>query len=321
MKLTKKLLVLTVILSLALSIFSCGKANEEPLETQVTTELPETTESPTTEAETDPLTYTEDPLFAEIVQHMYEDDNYLIFVIGDSLTQGSGASDPVTLDYTAQFTKKLAEHMSSKTVYRVDGKPRGDYLGIQYPNTAMHVTVQEGTGDNGSIIVARCGIGGNTIKSIVARSKDFVGKEIRKQKGDLFIIMTGINDFYSSTYDITKYVAPPLYKTQFNTLIDMIYEKHPDADIILMTPTFVSKDGKGLDLYAKAIFQLASERNLPVIDQHKLWMDHWIEGSENYGQREWLNPPPDGDSCHPSDIGHEAIADEMIRALFGTKPD
>ena len=314
-------IILSLILVLSLLV-SCGSDTQnDTIDTSLTTtEPPETTEAPTTEAETEPLTYTEDPLFAEIVQQMAEDDNYLIFVIGDSITQGSGASDNVNLDYTAQFTKKLAEHMSDKTVYRVDGKPRGDYLGIVYPVAARHVTVQEGTGD-GSITVARCGIGGNTVQKIITRKKDYIGKEIRGATGDLFIIMSGVNDYASRDYDLSKYASPPTYKKQLNTLIDMIYEGHPDADIIIMTPTFVGKDGKGLDLYAKSIYQLASERNLPVIDQHKLWMDHWIEGSENYGQREWLNPPPDGDDCHPSDAGHEAIADEMIRCLFGVKPN
>ena len=60
---------------------------------------------------------------------------------------------------------------------------------------------------------------------------------------------------------------------------------------------------------------LAEERQIALIDLNKLWMDHWVEGAGEYGQGDWLNT----DSCHPTDIGHEAIADEMIRCLFGTK--
>ena len=133
--------------------------------------------------------------------------------------------------------------------------------------------------------------------------------------------MSGINDYDSRTYDMSKYASPKQYQNQLNTLIDMIYEGHPDADIIIMTPTYVGNDGKGLDLYAKMIHELSSEREIAVIDLHKLWMDHWVEGAENYGQGDWLNSGEDGDSCHPSDVGHEAIADEMIRCLFGIDPN
>ena len=306
-----------LVLSLLVSC-SSDTANQpaDSTSTEQTTEAP-ATQTVTTAAATKPLTYTDDPLLAQIVQHMAEDDDYLIFIIGDSLTQGSGASDPVNLDYTAKFTEKLAQYMPDKNVYRIDGEPRGDYLGIKYPNTSKHVAVQTVEG-GGEIAVARCGIGGNTVKKILERTNDFVNKELRGKTGDLFIIMSGINDYYSQFYDLTKYATPPLYKTQLNTLIDMIYEGHPDADIIIMTPTFVGNYGKGLDLYAKKIQEISKERGIAVIDLHKLWMDHWVDGAENYGQGDWFNSPPDGDECHPSDIGHEAIADEMIRCLFGT---
>lgn len=316
----KLLVVFFVFVLVALPLVSCSSdAIENPIDTTLTS-TEQTTEAPTTEAATKPLTYTDDPLLAKIVEHMAEDDDYLIFVIGDSVTQGSGASNPVTLDYTAQFTKKLAEHMPDKNVYRIDGKPNGDYSAIQYPNKAKHVPVQRVDGAS-EIAVARCGIGGNTVKSIIARSSDFIGKELRGRTGDLFIIMSGINDYDSRTYDMSKYASPKQYQNQLNTLIDMIYEGHPDADIIIMTPTYVGNDGKGLDLYAKMIHELSSEREIAVIDLHKLWMDHWVEGAENYGQGDWLNSGEDGDSCHPSDVGHEAIADEMIRCLFGIDPN
>ena len=93
----------------------------------------------------------------------------------------------------------------------------------------------------------------------------------------------------------------------------MIYESHPDADIILMTPTYVGYDGSWLTMHANAMRALAKEREIALIDLNKLWMDHWIEGAGEYGQGDWL----DTDSCHPTNKGHEAIADEMIRALFG----
>ena len=279
----------------------------------------QTTEVPSSESVTEVITPTDpvDPLLAKIAENMKNDPNYVIFVIGDSLTQGSGASDPVRLDYTAKFAEKLAKQFPEKSVYRVDGQPRGDYLGIQYPHSTKYFPVQRVSG-GGKITVVRCGIGGNTVQKIIDRSSDFIGKEIDGETGDLFIVMSGINDYDSGSYDLSKYASPPKYKANLNTLVSMIREGHPESDIILMTPTTVGKDGKGLDIYAEQVINVGETQSIAVIDQHKLWMDHYVEGAPNYGQGDWLK---DGDSCHPTDIGHEAIADEMIRCLFGVKPE
>ena len=304
-----KVSALILVLTIVLSMFAAcgGNVSETP-----DTSAEETTEAPTTEPVTEaPELLPVDPLLSEIVDHMREAEKYLIFVIGDSLTEGQGSSDPERLDYTAKFTEKLAEQMPDKSVYRVDGKKNQALTGIIYPNTGKHVPVQRVSG-GGEITVARCGIGGNTVKRIIDRSYDFIGKKIRNQTGDLFIIMSGIND--SASNNAQKYASPLAYKKNLNTLLDMIYAEHPNADIILMTPTYTGQNGRTLDSYAKQMKDIGTEREIPVIDQHQLWMDHWVEGAEHYGQGDWLS---EGDSCHPTDIGHEAIADYMIQCLFG----
>ncbi|MBR2387912.1 MAG: SGNH/GDSL hydrolase family protein [Clostridia bacterium] len=304
-----RLLTILLILSLVLSVFSaCGDNETASTDTSST---PESTEAPVTTPEEEPAAPV-DPLLAEIVEHMQNDPNYLIFVIGDSLTEGQGASDPKRSDYTAKFAEKIAERMPNKNVYRVDGKRNNDATAIIYPNKGKHVPVQRISGVTDEIVVARCGIGGNTVKRIINRSYDFIGKELRGTTGDLFIIMSGINDAASG--NIEKYASPPAYKKQLNELIDMIYAEHPEADIILMTPTFVGSDGSGLDMYAKQMKDIAAERQIALIDQHQLWLDHYEKGSGKYNQGDWLS---DADSCHPTDIGHEAMADYMIKCLFG----
>ena len=304
------LLTLSLLLS---ALISCGN-NAAPSGNESTAD---STEAPTSEAATEPPVLADpvDPLFAKIVEKMKADPNYVIFIIGDSVTQGSGASDPVRLDYTAKFAEKLAKQIPEKSVYRVDGSPRGDYLGIAYPHPNKFVPVQRSGEDK--ITVVRCGIGGNTVQKIIDREHDYINKQIDGHTGDLFIIMSGINDFDAGSYDLTKYASPPKYKANLNTLVRMIKDAHPDSDIILMTPTTVGKDGKGLDIYAKQVIDVGAAEGIAVIDQHKLWMDHYTEGAPNYGQGDWLK---DGDSCHPTDVGHEAIADEMIHALFGVQP-
>ena len=315
-------LALVLALMLSMSLFtSCGEAPSGDCTDVVTTDTiedttkaPETTETPTTETETEALIGADvDPLLAKIAQKMAESDSYLIFSIGDSLTEGQGASDRENLDYTAQFTKKLGEIFPEKSIYRVDGKRDNDTQTVRYPSNPR--PIQKGTGTS-KITVVRSGFGGHTVKKITARSSDFINKKIKGETGNLFIICSGIND--SSMGNSEKYAIPPKYKQQLSDLVDMIYAAHPDAEVILMTPTYVGKDGSTLRMHANAMRALAEERQIALIDLNKLWMDHWIEGSENYGQRDWLNSGVE-DSCHPSDIGHEAIADEMIRALFGTK--
>ena len=307
-----RLSALILVLSLVLSVFAaCGGDSSEVIDsatdigTETTANEEATTEAP---APAEPV----DPLLAKIAEKMKNDPNYVMFIIGDSLTQGSGASDPVRLDYTAKFAEKLADKFPEKSVYRVDGQPRGDYLGIQYPHSTKYFPVQRSGSEK--ITVVRCGIGGNTVQKIIDRSSDFIGKEIGGEMGDLFIIMSGINDYDSGSYDLSKYASPPKYKANLNTLVAKIREGHPDSDIILITPTTVGKDGKGLDIYAQQVIDVGASQGIAVIDQHKLWMEHYDESAPNYGQGDWLK---DGDSCHPTDVGHEAIADEMIKCLFG----
>ena len=56
-----------------------------------------------------------------------------------------------------------------------------------------------------------------------------------------------------------------------------------------MTPTY-NDGGKtsasSLDYYSDKIKLLAEEIDSLLIDTHKLWMDHLIVDSENYGQRD-----------------------------------
>ena len=98
-------------------------------------------------------------------------------------------------------------------------------------------------------------------------------------------------------------------------LVNQIRAAHPDADIVFMTPTYFGSTGTSLDMYAKKMTELGEKLHIGVIDLHKLWMDHWIEGAEHYGQGDWLTT----DDCHPSDIGHKAMAEEMMRCFFETK--
>ena len=330
--LLKRILIVIVILSLTVSLLSaCAGDNNDETDTtdgvtvgtdpeEVTTEkqtekVETTKDEETTEPETeDPFAGAASPLLAEIARKIAQSENYLIFTIGDSVTEGQGATElqPGTPDpnksYTAMFAKKLGEKFGNKSVDRFDGEPYGEPGAdrtIVYPDNPVSVQIGLGTG---KITVARCGVGGDTTNKLLARKSDFIGKELNGQTGNLFIICIGINDSWPGA----KYAPIPTYKNQLNTLIDSIKETHPDADIILMTPTYVGDNGNVLTGYANAVKSVAKSRNIACIDLHQMFLDHKVEGAPNYGQGDWLS-----DNCHPSDIGHEAVADEMIRYLFG----
>ena len=218
--------------------------------------------------------------------------------------------------YTASFTKLLAEKYSTRTVLRYDGQ--------RYPSSGAELmplmtygepkVVQDG--NTQKLTVVRCGIGGNTVKRLLARADDFLGKRIYGRNADLFIVSVGIND--SLKNDPKKYVTPSQYSDDLNKLIGLMKTSAPDSDIILMTPSYNDigdSEVSSVDEYAQEMLKVASTRQLPIIDLHKMWMEHLCVGCENYGQGDWLSGVK-GDMCHPSDIGHAAIADKIFKDIF-----
>ena len=269
----------------------------------------------------------------QIVNKIKNSSDYQIMMIGDSITYGTGSRDdyPKTGNsspddektYVAVFAKLLGQKLSNKTILRYDGVYDGNRKnenGTSYIHTYNGpVTVQSGSA--GKITVVRSGIGGNTVARLLKRKSDFLGKAVANKAADLFIIKSGINDaLYHVDSEGQKRVEPDVYKENLNTLLTEIAKSNPNADVILMTPTVnddhTKKTSSQLDIYATKMKEVAAEWGVPVIDLHKLWMDHLDKNAANYGSGDWLTTKP-GDLCHPSPKGHEAIAKEMIRALFG----
>ncbi len=266
----------------------------------------------------------------QIVNKIKNSSDYQIMMVGDSITYGTGSRDdyPQTGNsspddektYVAVFAKLLGQKLSNKTVIRYDGTYTFDSArGINYINKYNGpVTVQSGSA--GKITVVRSGIGGNTVARLLKRKSDFLGKAVANKEADLFIIKSGINDaLYHVDNEGQKRVEPDVYKANLNTLLTEIAKSNPNADVILMTPTVnddhTKKTSSQLDIYAAKMKEVANEWGVPIVDLHKLWMDHLDKNAANYGSGDWLTTKP-GDLCHPSPKGHEAIAKEIIRAMF-----
>ncbi len=253
--------------------------------------------------------------FKPIADKIKNSDNFLIFMIGDSITWGAHASS-AEKTYTAVFAQKLAERLENKKVVRYDGKAVDGREGELMPLESYEGPFTVSEGNNGCVTVVRCGIGGNTVQRILNRKSDFIGKEIEGRTADLFFINAGINDALKS--DAKKYISEEGYRTNLEILIDEIKKGNPCADIVLMTPTYNDlgiEPVSHLDPYVAQMIDVAEKYGIPVIDLHHTWMEHLNVGGENYGQGDWLCGV-EGDSCHPSDKGHEEIAKNIISVLF-----
>ena len=248
----------------------------------------------------------------EIVKRMEKSEEYAIFTLGDSITLGACASSDENT-YTAVVARGLAERYSARTMIRYDGQqaktPDGELIPVERFDGP--VTVQ--TGEKGKLTVVRCGIGGNTVRRLLNRRGDYAGRAFEGRIADLFTVCLGIND--SLRKDPSKYVTPEQYKSDLFELLDLLAYTNPMADVILMTPTYYH-DGSAkesyLDLYAEKMIEVAKERELPLIDLHKTWMDHMVVGGAGNGQGDWLP----FDKCHPGDLGHRLMGEEILENLF-----
>ena len=252
----------------------------------------------------------------EIAARIDGAEELTVFVVGDSITEGARATD-AEHTYTAVLARGLAERYGDRTVIRYDGQryPTPDAELRPLMTYGTPVIVQEGTG--GRLTVVRSGIGGNTVRRILTRRRDFTKTEPCGRAADLYIMMMGINDALSS--DPAKYVSPHGFAEDLRRLAETLDRENPDADVIWMTPTYndygVERVSR-LDAHAEQMRVVAREYGIPVIDQHRLWMEHLTVGEANYGQGDWLSGA-EGDKCHPGDRGHGVIAEAILNELFG----
>lgn len=238
-----------------------------------------------------------------IKDKLADNKEVLISFVGDSITYGlNHCGEEET--FVAVFTRILADELRNTEVLRYDGYSHGEERPILGYNGPFKI----GGGKGGRVTVARCGIGGNTVRRAIRRIDDFKGEMLGIKNPDLYFFMFGINDALKC--DKKKFVEAPQYKSDLKELLDEVISSNPEAKIILMTPTY-NEDGtkptSHLEPYCDAMKEVAKEYNLPVIDTHALWMDHLIVGSENHGQRDWLSTV-EHDCCHFSPKGAKETA-------------
>lgn len=252
----------------------------------------------------------------DIAERIKSSDDFVLFCLGDSITQGIGAkTDEDT--YVACLARNFASAFNDRQIERFDGKLRDCPTREYYPLERYDgpIIVNEGKSEK-KITVVRCGVGGNTVKRLLSRKEDYLSQQKIRKSANLYTINLGINDSISADKD--KFTLPDDYEKNLNVLLDEIEKVNPQADIILMTPTyndFGTDYTSTVDPYAKKMLCVATKRNVPVIDLHELWMKHLVIGKENYGHGDWLTGNK-GDTCHPSSTGHKALADFIFNSIF-----
>ncbi len=245
--------------------------------------------------------------------------DFTIFVVGDSLTHGVRATDREHT-YTAVLARRLAERYSDSAVLRYDGTVSCTLPSWEWellPLEAYEGPVSVQMGDQRRVTVVRSGIGGNTVRRLLNRKDDFIGRAVGERRADLYTVMVGINDALAN--DPKKFVLPAVYKSDLEELVQEFEKGNPDADLIFITPSYNddgTKNESHLAPYAAAMKAVAEQYAIPLIDMHAVWMAHLVVGAPNYGQQDWLSGHP-GDSCHPSNEGHAVIANEIYRHIFG----
>ena len=237
-------------------------------------------------------------------------ENYLIIAVGDSITWGLNHCNEEET-YCAELARLFAKSMPEVNVVRYDGivkQERSPLYGYSEPKTVQN-------GSKGRLTLVKSGVGGDTVQRAINRFDDYAGGFINGESPDLFLLMFGINDALASDPD--KFVSPEQFYNNYARLCDMLKKSNPNAEIVLMTPTYNDNGTSAqscLDPYCEKVIELAQRNGLQYIDTHRLWMEHLIVGSDNYGQRDWLSGAK-GDSCHFSQKGAKDTAQYIFSNL------
>ena len=240
------------------------------------------------------------------LKKLRNNENITIHFVGDSITHGLNHCRTEET-YVAKFACLLANKFPGYSIFRYDGIASDELSPMQSFDGPILVSCRE---NSGRIDIVKNGIGGNTVQRALNRTNDFTNTSPTGKKADITFMMFGINDALKS--DPQKYVSPEQFKENYKTLLKEVRKRNPRTDIILMTATY---NDQSVDEYCIRTKELAEEESLPCIDLHELWMKHYKNGAEHFGQGDWLSDTS-YDACHPTPkaayIMAEKICDEFL---------
>lgn len=189
--------------------------------------------------------------------------------------------------------------------YRTDSADPAASLGEGYP-AKIAAKIAEKHADLGIKIINR-GISGNRTWDLVGRwDKDCIDL-----KPDYISLLIGVNDTWRG-YDQGDITTAEQYETNMRKLLDRI-KNETSAEIILLNPYILDvmpdKAEMHPDLVGKqeVVYKLIKEYDVTFIDLQKIF-DEMVAGGT-------LAENLSADGVHPTDYGHEVIAELWLKAV------
>lgn len=248
-----------------------------------------------------------------IIEKLKKNDDITIEFVGDSITHGLNHCRAEET-YVAKFAMLIGKKFENYSVFRYDGVVSDALSPMKCFDGPILVSYKE-TG--GKIDIIRNGIGGNTVQRAMNRIDDFTGTLANGKMPDIVFVMFGINDALKS--DSQKYVTADKFKSNYKALLEEVKKRNPEVQIIMMGAT---TNDQTIEEHCKKSKELADEENIPYIDLHKLWSEHYDEKAENFGHGDWLSNNS-GDACHPTPkaayIMAEKISEAFLEIIYNTE--
>lgn len=251
-------------------------------------------------------------------------DDVVIHFIGDSITVGYNSGSTVGAGFVQRMGVLIGQQIvPDARVDRYDPDSYGSLDDAAITGWNGPTTIQSPShGSNQTVQIVNNGVSGDTVQRVLRRFGNLTGWT---PKIDLLVVYLGIND--SLTNASSKFVTPDDFKSAMRSLVEILRNYYPQAEVVLCTQHANDQPDAGfegvadpgqytLEMYAHATRQAALETGTALVDLRQSWADardpNNLGNSSDGYPSSWLNNNG-GNHTHPSDQGHQAIAEEMIK--------
>jgi lysophospholipase L1-like esterase len=156
------------------------------------------------------------------------------------------------------------------------------------------------------------GISGNKVPDLQKRLE----KDVLSKKPTIVFIYIGINDVWHGEKDPARGTPKDKFEEGLNDIIGRLTKA--GAKVVLCTPTVIGekKDGANkldarLDEYSDVSRKVAKEKNLPLCDLRKAFVDYLKTNNPEDKEKGVLT----GDRVHLNDAGNKLVAETMLKML------
>jgi lysophospholipase L1-like esterase len=160
------------------------------------------------------------------------------------------------------------------------------------------------------------GISGHKVPDLQGR----LDRDVLKKKPTLVFIYIGINDVWHDDFKPPRGTPKDKYEAGLNDLIERVTKA--GSRVILCTPTVIGEKADGsnrhdprLDEYAAISRKVAKEKNVPLCDLRKAFIDY-LKANNKDGKESGILT---GDKVHLNEAGNKLVAETMLKMLAPEK--